>query len=123
MDNIQKLVNEFTDRLSSLIEGEAMDHARAVVESALGGGAARRGRPPKALVFTASKSPRKKPPVQLCRVPGCKNPAAPVYGMVCAKHKDVAKTKIKKYREARKAKKLGVKTVKAGKRRIKLPLA
>jgi hypothetical protein len=39
--------------------------------------------------------------------------------MVCAKHKDVAKTKIKKYREARKAKKLGIKMVKAPKRRAK----
>jgi hypothetical protein len=39
-------------------------------------------------------------------VPGCKNPAAPVFGMVCAKHKDVAKSKIKKFREARRAKKI-----------------
>ena len=31
--------------------------------------------------------------------------AAPVYGMVCAQHKDVPKAKIKKYREARRAKK------------------
>jgi hypothetical protein len=38
-------------------------------------------------------------------VPGCKNPAAPVFGMVCAKHKDVAKAKIKKYRAARRTKK------------------
>ena len=48
-------------------------------------------------------------------MPGCKNPAAPVFGMVCAKHKDVAKTKIKKYREARKANKLGIKPAKAAK--------
>jgi hypothetical protein len=37
-------------------------------------------------------------------VPGCKNPAAPIFGMVCAKHKNVAKAKIKKFRAARKAK-------------------
>ena len=43
---------------------------------------------------------------QLCPVPGCKNPAAPVFGMVCAKHKDVSKTQIAKYREARRAKKM-----------------
>jgi hypothetical protein len=41
-------------------------------------------------------------------VPYCRNAAAPVFGMVCAKHKDVPKATIKKYREARKAKKLGV---------------
>ena len=49
---------------------------------------------------------RRQGPVQRCPVPGCRNPAAPIFGMVCAKHKDVAKSKIKKYREVRKAKKL-----------------
>jgi hypothetical protein len=47
---------------------------------------------------------RKKPPKQLCPVPGCKNPAAPIFGMVCKDHKNVAKAKIKKYRQERKAK-------------------
>jgi hypothetical protein len=32
---------------------------------------------------------------------GSKNPAAPVFGMVCKEHKNVATSKIKKYREAR----------------------
>jgi hypothetical protein len=44
---------------------------------------------------------RKKPPKQLCPVPGCKNVAAPIFGMVCKDHKKVAKSKIKKYREER----------------------
>jgi hypothetical protein len=43
-------------------------------------------------------------------VPYCRNAAAPIFGMVCAKHKDVPKAKIKKYREARKAKKLGIRS-------------
>jgi hypothetical protein len=43
--------------------------------------------------------------------------------MVCAKHKDVPKAKIKKYREARKAKKLGIKPVKTSKRRTKKNVA
>jgi len=34
-------------------------------------------------------------------VPGCKNLAAPVFGMVCKEHKNLAKAKIKKYREQR----------------------
>ena len=38
---------------------------------------------------------------QLCPVPGCKNVAAPVFGMVCRDHKSVAKSKIRKYREER----------------------
>ena len=86
-----------------------MERARAAVLNAFGA-APRRGpgRPPKgptAITSIAKKTP-KKAPRQLCPVPGCKNPAAPIFGMVCAKHKDVAKSKIKKYREARKAKKL-----------------
>jgi len=44
---------------------------------------------------------RKKPPKQICPVPGCKNVAAPIFGMVCKDHKNVAKAKIKKYREER----------------------
>jgi hypothetical protein len=59
-------------------------------------------------VAATVKKTRKKPPRQLCPVPGCKNTAAPVFGMVCADHKNVAKSKLKKYREARKAKKLGL---------------
>jgi hypothetical protein len=107
MDNIETLVAEFTKHLSALIEGDAMDRARTTVLSAFGGGARRGpGRPPKSLMaISAVKTSRRKGPVQLCPVPGCKSKAAPIFGMVCAKHKDVAKSKIKKYREARKAKK------------------
>jgi len=60
-----------------------------------------------------SKTPRKKPPRQLCPVPGCSNTAAPVFGMVCAKHKDVPKAQIKKYRENRRAAKAKGKSSKA----------
>jgi hypothetical protein len=42
--------------------------------------------------------PRKK---QLCPVPNCKGLAAPIFGMVCSKHKAVAKSKIAKYRKLR----------------------
>jgi hypothetical protein len=107
--DIKSIVADFTKRLSALIEGQAMDRARTTVLSAFGGPARRGpGRPPKgapAIILIAKKG-RKKGPKQLCPVPGCKNPAAPVFGMVCAKHKDVAKSKIKKYREARRAKAL-----------------
>jgi hypothetical protein len=39
-------------------------------------------------------------------VPGCEGTAAPVFGMVCAEHKDVPKAKVKEYREARRQAKL-----------------
>jgi len=50
---------------------------------------------------SGAKSGRRKGPIQLCPVPGCKERAAPVFGMVCSKHKDLPKTKIKVYRERR----------------------
>jgi hypothetical protein len=93
--DIRALVDEFAHRLQSLIEHEVLDRARSAVAGALGTNGASRG-------FKA----RKKPPAQFCPVPGCKNKAAPVFGMVCSEHKDVAKAKIKKYREQRRAKKL-----------------
>ncbi|HXJ23640.1 MAG TPA: hypothetical protein VMT03_25715 [Polyangia bacterium] len=93
--NIRSLIEDFTNQLSSLVEQDAIDRARAVVESALGG----HGRRGTKLLSGARR------PKQLCPVPGCKNPAAPVFGMVCAKHKDISKAQIAKYRDARRAKK------------------
>jgi hypothetical protein len=115
MSDILSLVEAFTNQLAALVEGQALSRARAAVESALG--VRRPGRPAKILPIEVGKKVRKKPPTQYCPVPGCKNPAAPVFGMVCAKHKDVPKKVIKKYREARKAKKLGVKPAKPVKAR------
>lgn len=45
---------------------------------------------------------RKKMPVQLCPVPGCKDNAAPIFGMLCTKHKNTTAKLVHKYREARK---------------------
>jgi hypothetical protein len=105
---LSDLITDFAGKLTALVHSHAMERARARVNAALGMEAPkRRGRPPTGATAVASvaKKPRKKAPRQLCPVPGCKNPAAPIFGMVCAKHKDVAKSKIRKYREARKAKK------------------
>jgi hypothetical protein len=101
--NLTTIVANFTSQLTAIIERETLERARAAVVGALGSGNGR-GASVKALDIGSGR-PRKKAPKQLCPVPGCKNPAAPVFGMVCAKHKDVAKSKIKKYREARRAKK------------------
>ena len=117
MSNIQSIVENFANELTSLIEAQVMSRARAAVSAALGGPPVKRGpgRPPKAAkalasvaaVAPARKKPRKKAPPQYCPVPGCKNKAAPIFGMVCSAHKDVPKAKIKEYREARRAKKDG----------------
>src|SRR4051794_1773808 len=109
--NLETLVNELVDQLSALMEKQAMERARVTVLSALDAPPRRGpGRPPKAaaaIAFTRAsgtgdhdghdRKPRKKAPLQLCPVPGCKNPAAPVFGMVCAKHKDLPKAKIKQF--------------------------
>src|ERR1700690_2301221 len=117
MSTVRSLIEDFTNQLTAILESQAMERARHAVESAFG--FRRPGRPAKVAAMAIEKKQRKKAPRQLCPVPGCANPAAPVYGMVCAEHKNVAKAKIKKYREARRAKKLGIKVVKAGKRRTK----
>ena len=120
MTNVRSLIQEFASQLTALVESQALVQARAAVESALG--VRRPGRPATVSPLAIGKKTRKKPPKQFCPVPGCKNAAAPVFGMVCANHKDVAKAKIRKYREARKAKKLGIKAAKpkkAMKRRTK----
>ena len=121
--SIKTLVADFADQLSALIHSQATERARTAMMSAFGVGPRRGpGRPPKMAaakmtVVAAAKKPRKKAPRQLCPVPGCKNSAAPIFGMVCAKHKDLPKAKIKAFREARRAKKLGFPVPKAGKRK------
>jgi hypothetical protein len=118
MSNIQSIVDDFANQLSALIEAQVVERARSTVAAALGPQGKRGpGRPPKlaslarltapAIVAAGRKKPRKKGPPQLCPVPGCKNRAAPIFGMVCSAHKGVAKSKIKQYREARRAKKDG----------------
>jgi hypothetical protein len=97
MDDVRSLVEAFAPRLSAIIEREVVERARTSISAAFGEG--RTG-------ARLTLSGRRKPPRQLCPVPGCKNTAAPVFGMVCAKHKDIPKAQIAKYREARRSKKL-----------------
>lgn len=101
---LQELVEQFVSKLSSVIEQDAVARARDVVLGALG------GRAPANLRSAVGESlggrrKRRKGPIQLCPVPGCQNRAAPVFGMVCSKHKDLPKAEIKKYREQRRVKK------------------
>ena len=103
---IHSIVQNFVARLSSLIEQDAVVRARTAVLSAFGVGSGRPGRPAgTGAVSAAVRAQRRKGPIQLCPVPGCSNRAAPVFGMVCAKHKGLPKATIKKYREQRRARK------------------
>ena len=116
---IEQLINSFASNLYVVVRAEM----RAEVATVLGDGGVVRlsnGRVPHTPLdvplvqkklhkrFAAApvplKAPRKKGPVQLCPMPGCKERAAPVFGMVCKKHKDAPKKLIAKYREIRRAK-------------------
>jgi hypothetical protein len=106
--NITAQVESFTQQLVATVEAAVAQRIQAALAGAFGVPQKRGpGRPPKQAVALAADgavkrtAERKKPPKQLCPVPGCKNPAAPIFGMVCKEHKNVAKSKIKKYREQR----------------------
>jgi hypothetical protein len=102
--NITAQIETFTQQLVATVEAAVAQRIQAALAGAFGVPQKRGpGRPPKHLAttahFTQPSAPARKK--QLCPVPGCTNPAAPVFGMVCKEHKNVAKSKIKKYREAR----------------------
>jgi len=117
-NSIQPLVEDFVRRIIAAVESATAQRVQSTMMSILASGAGgaqmprRRGRPPKnpglggglmsmpSMPSVSSGPPR---PKQLCPVPNCSNPAAPVFGMVCAKHKDLPKAQIKKYRADRKA--------------------
>jgi hypothetical protein len=104
-NDLRTLVDDFVARLVAAVEAQAAARVREQVMAAIGVPVRRGpGRPPSSALGVAGLAlprARKAGPKQLCPVPGCKNPAAPVFGMVCAEHKDVPKAKIKEYREAR----------------------
>jgi hypothetical protein len=107
MSNIQSsitaLIEDFARQLVAATESAAAERIQTALSNAFGAAPKRGpGRPKQGVVAVASTETKREK--QLCPVPGCTNPAAPVFGMVCSKHKNVAKAKIKKYREARKAK-------------------
>jgi len=98
--HITAQIETFTRQIVATVEAAVTQRIQAALADALGVPQKRGpGRPPKqAVARVAPVAARKK---QLCPVPGCKNPAAPIFGMVCKDHKNVAKSKIKKYREER----------------------
>jgi hypothetical protein len=108
--NITTIVESFVNQITAAMEASMVDRIQAAIAGALGAPPKRGpGRPPKqAVAGVAPVAPRsagkKTRPKQFCPVPGCKNVAAPVFGMVCKDHKNVAKSKIAKYRAERKGK-------------------
>ncbi|MGA7744074.1 MAG: hypothetical protein WBP56_24295 [Polyangia bacterium] len=108
--HITAQIETFTQQIVATVEAAVAQRIQAALAGAFGIPQKRGpGRPPKHAVALAAdvtvkkSAEKKKPPKHLCPVPGCKNVAAPVFGMVCKDHKNVAKSKIKKYREERRA--------------------
>lgn len=112
--NITYLLEEYTQRLVDLIEQRTVTRLQDLAQS-ITGLRPRVAAPHPALQAihhatvklgsgdaAPKRSTRPRAP-RFCPVPGCKNPPAPVYGMVCREHQHVPKAEIKKYREARKA--------------------
>jgi hypothetical protein len=106
--NLTALIETFTQQLVATVEAAVAQRIQAALAGAFGVPQKRGpGRPPKqavaavAPVAVEQSAGKKTRPKQLCPVPGCKNVAAPIFGMVCKDHKNVAKSKIKKYRQER----------------------
>src|SRR5215471_7056533 len=98
--DLQEVVQQFVDKLSSMIETEVVSRAREAALNALD------GRGSVSIRGGVIIRKRRKGPIQLCPVPGCSNRAAPVFGMVCAKHKVLPQAQSRKGQRARRAKKL-----------------
>ncbi len=108
--NITAFVETFASQLVAAVEASVAERVQAAIAGVFD--APQKygiGRPPVqavagvASVAAKSGAAKKSRPKQFCPVPGCNNVAAPVFGMVCKDHRNVAKSKIAKYREERKA--------------------
>lgn len=98
---VEALIEDFGRKLASAIEEAAQARALEVAHRALGIDSK----------FTRARTgPQRAPqrrngPIQLCPAPRCRERAAPVYGMLCAKHKGTATAVVQGWREARRARK------------------
>ncbi len=103
MPNVQSeisaLIESFASQLVAITEAAAAERIQAALADAFGA-AQKRGSGRATVAGLGAKAGR---PKQLCPVPGCTGVAAPVFGMVCAKHKDMPKAKIKEFRAQRRA--------------------
>lgn len=90
--SIRPLVEAFVNQIVAAVEADSVRRVQQAVNGALPGRAGR-----------ATSGSGHSRPKQLCPVPGCTGVAAPVFGMVCAKHKDMPKAKIKEFRAQRRA--------------------
>lgn len=84
---IKPLLAEFARQIAESVEAMTFSRVREVLEGGVGAPNGRRGRVSKRATIH-------------CYYPGCKNPAAPRYGMFCvAEHKGLSAAEKDKYRK------------------------
>lgn len=93
---IRTLINNFIVQFTAVVREQVREEVIAGL-----GGSASASKALKGLVPNFTAKTRRKGPIQLCPVPKCTERAAPVFGMVCAKHKGIAHRTIQKYRDLR----------------------
>jgi len=101
------MTDTFPSQVAAVVEADSMRRVRQAVVAVVGGEPSA----PRLAGSTRAPAPLKAAmrhrPRQLCPVPGCKGVPAPVFGMMCAKHKDVRRAKIAEYRAQGRATKAG----------------
>lgn len=110
--NIRSLVEAFVGQVVAAVEADSIRRVQRAVTDAFTDGAAGTSRNSGRTITTGApvaSAPDRRRAKQFCPVPGCTGVAAPVFGMVCAKHKDMPKAKIKEFRVQRRANKSGKK--------------
>jgi hypothetical protein len=89
---LKPLLSDFARSIASAVERMTLDRVREALDGAVTGVGRRAGRP------------RARRAAVLCYYPGCKNTAAPRFGMFCAaEHKSLSAADKKKYRERHQA--------------------
>jgi hypothetical protein len=99
-NRLQQLITDFVSRLTTVIGPKAAARVRMMIDSELGDPRRATGRPRKRRKGGSLPRPHVSEK-QLCPVPACRYLAIPTFGMVCAEHKNLPKSLLKRYREAR----------------------
>jgi hypothetical protein len=106
--NIRSLVEGFVGQIVAAVEADSVRRVQQAVTAALTDGvveATRRAGRSSVSGAPVASAPVRRRAKQFCPVPGCTGVAAPVFGMVCAKHKDMPQAKIDEFRAQRRANK------------------
>jgi hypothetical protein len=103
--DIRTIIDTFVSQLVAVVEADSALRMQQVVAAVFSGELSASPFAGSTRAPGGAKAPGRRRSKRLCPVPGCTGVAAPVFGMVCAKHKDMPKAKIAEYRAQRRASK------------------